>query len=117
MAGSIVEMPEEITAEMQHRQISKLSQSELTASTLATSPSMLSIVTAAQSIEDKDQALGRGRQTSSSLRVRTLSDSLQSPDIYHSVERRSVGFDSVEIREYGIILGWYVMRDVPLYCI
>jgi hypothetical protein len=120
MSGPIVEMPEEITAEM-HRRINKLSQSELTASTLATSTSMLSMVTAAQSIEsistDKDQAVGLGQRASSNMRVRTLNDSLKSPDIYHSVERRSVGFDFVEIREYGIILGWYVMRYVTLYCI
>jgi hypothetical protein len=120
MSGPIIEMPEEITAEM-HRESNKLSQSELTASTMATSPSMLSMVTFAQSIEsisaDKDQAVGRGQETSSNLRVRTLSDSLKSPDIYHSFERRSVGFDSVEIREYGIILGWYVMRYVTVYCI
>jgi hypothetical protein len=120
MSGPILEMPEEIAAEM-HRPINKLSQSELTSSTLATSPSMLSMVTAAHSIEsiaeDKDEAGVPGQRKSSNLRVRTLSDSLKSPDIYHSFERRSVGFDSVEIREYGIILGWYVMRYVTVYCI
>jgi hypothetical protein len=110
MPGPIEEMTKEM-AEM-HRPLNKLSQSELTASTLATSPSMLSMATAAHSIESisegKDEALARGQRRSSNLRVRTLSDSLKSPDIYHSLERRSVGFDSVEIREYGIILGWYV---------
>jgi hypothetical protein len=120
MSGPILEMPEEIAAEM-HRPIDKLSQSEFTSSTLATSPSMLSMVTAAHSIEsiaeDKDEGVGRDQQRISNLRVRTLSDSLKSPDIFHSFERRSVGFDSVEIREYGIILGWYVMRYATLYCI
>jgi hypothetical protein len=122
MSGPIVQMPEGITAEM-HYQANKLSQlSERTSSTLATSISMRSMVTAIDednlSIEslptDKDQAIGRGQPKRSILRVRTLSDSLESPDISHSVERRSVGFDSVEIREHGIILGWYVMCYVDV---
>lgn len=120
MSGPISETPKDITAEM-HHPINKLSQSELTASTLVTSPSMLSMVTAAQSIEsisaDKDEAVGWGQRRRSNLRVRTLSDSLKSPDIHRSFERRSVGFDSVEIREYGIILGWYVICNVTVYCI
>jgi hypothetical protein len=124
MSGPLIDMPEEIAAEMNHG-TNKVSRSERTASTLATSISMLSMVTAFPeenlSIEsvsaDKDQAVGRGQPSSSSLRVRTLSDSLKSPDIFHSSERRSVAFDSVEIREYGIILGWYVMHYVTAYCL
>jgi hypothetical protein len=123
MSGPIVDMPEGVTAEM-HYQTNKLSQlSERTSSTLATNISMRSMVTAIGeddlSIEsipaEKDQAVGSGQPKRSILRVRTLSDSLESPDISHSSERRSVGFDSVEIREHGIILGWYVMRSVTIH--
>jgi hypothetical protein len=122
MAGPVGEMPEVITAEM-HYETNKRSISQRTASTLATSTSMLSMTTAIDednlSIEsisaDKDQAVGQGQRRSSILRVRTLTDSLKTPDISHTLHRRSVGFDSVEIREHGIILGWYVMRYVPTY--
>lgn len=115
MSGPVIEMAEEITDQM------RLQSNKQSASTLATSASMLSLATAIPSSEtissDKDQAVGWSQPRSSNLRVRTLSESLKSPDIFHSLERRSVGFDSVEIREYGIILGWYVIPCDTAYYI
>jgi len=92
-----------------------INKSIVTVSTLVTSVSMLSMATVMDESDDLSvvtaaplQKEGAPLQTRSVLKVRTLSDSLKTPDISHSLQRRSVGFDTVEIREYGLILGWYV---------
>jgi hypothetical protein len=114
MSDPVVELPEVMMAEMM-KGTEKRSASQTTVSTLATSASMLSMATA---VDEADLSgditevnLPQGDGQRRILRVRTLNESLSIPDISHGVERRSVGFDTLEIREYGIILGWYVTHD------